>query len=181
MMRIEGLSNLPRLTIVCLGLLAALAVSSTPSQSLNKPRLVVLISIDQFRADYLTRFEDLFLPAKSGRRVGGFRYLMERGANYPDAHHEHVPLATGPGHSVLFTGAPPYTSGIVGNEWWDYRLGRAVYCVEDERYPQVGTDARVMGISPDKLRVTTVGDELKMSTGGKARVFGLALKDRAAV
>src|SRR5438309_11452213 len=72
----------------------------------QKPRLVVLISIDQFRADYLTRFEDLFLPARNGNRVGGFRYLMERGAYFPNAHHDHLPLATGPGHSVFFTGAP---------------------------------------------------------------------------
>ena len=170
-----------RIKILCLGFFFVLTTGATPVRPLQKPRLVVLISIDQFRSDYLTRFEDLFLPPKSGNSVGGFRYLMERGAYYPNAHHDHLPLATGPGHSVLFTGAPPYKSGIVGNEWWDYKLGRSVYCVEDERNPQVGTDAKTIGISPDKLLVTTVGDELKMATGGKAKVFGLALKDRAAV
>ena len=236
------------------------------------PRLLVLISIDQFRGDYLTRFADLYLPAgapaaarggataRTGAaglgRVGGFRYLMERGAYFTDAHHDHYPLFTGPGHAVLLTGALPYKSGIVGNGWYDRGLGRRRYCVEDEASPLVGTalggaasggaasggaasggmasDGAASGgmasggaapggmalggtatpggsvatagaiggpaagagaggmgaapggpgrpgISPATLRVDTVGDELKMATGGRARAWGLALKDRAAV
>ncbi|HEY4593852.1 MAG TPA: alkaline phosphatase family protein, partial [Thermoanaerobaculia bacterium] len=97
------------LAIVCL-LLAGAAVAAPA-----KPRLVVLISIDQFRADYLARFSDLFLPAQDPKGVGVFRYLMERGAYHTDAHHDHYPLFTGPGHSIHFTGAPPYKTGIVGN------------------------------------------------------------------
>lgn len=146
----------------------------------GRPRLVVVISIDQFRADYLTRFHDLYLPARTGKRVGGFRYLMERGAWFVDAHHDHLPLATGPGHSVLLTGAYPYKSGIVSNDWYDRDAKRQVYCVSDARYPLVGDDSGE-GVSPARLLVTTVGDELKMATGNKARVFGIALKDRAAV
>jgi len=145
-----------------------------------RPRLTVVISIDQFRADYLTRFEDLYLPARSGKRVGGFRYLMERGAWFVDVHHDHLPLATGPGHSVLLTGAYPYKSGIVSNDWYDREAKREVYCVQDDRYPLVGTEGGE-GISPARLLVTTVGDELKMATGNRAKVFGIALKDRAAV
>jgi predicted AlkP superfamily pyrophosphatase or phosphodiesterase len=178
------------------------------------PRLVVVISIDQFRGDYLTRFADLFLPAgtagKAGTagnvgKVGGFRYLMERGAYFTDAHHDHYPLFTGPGHAVELTGALPYKSGIVGNSWYDRELGRRRYCVEDEASPLVGTAPAAeapgapagpaamgaaptaaggparLGISPVTLRVTTVGDELKMATGGRAKVWGLAIKDRAAV
>jgi predicted AlkP superfamily pyrophosphatase or phosphodiesterase len=149
-----------------------------------RPRLVVLISIDQFRADYLTRFADLFLPPQPAPgKVGGFRWLMERGAYHTDAHHDHYPLYTGPGHSILLTGAPPYKSGIVGNEWFDRGLGRSRYCVEDPESPLVGVGKPEgkAGISPATLRVSTVGDELKIATGRKARVWGLALKDRAAV
>ncbi|HVT58613.1 MAG TPA: alkaline phosphatase family protein [Thermoanaerobaculia bacterium] len=160
-----------------------------------RPRLVVLISIDQFRADYLSRFVDLYLPPASPPAsrgggapagVGGFRYLMERGAYFSDAHHDHYPLFTGPGHSVLLTGAPPYKSGIVGNSWFDRTLGRRRYCVEDPDSPLVGVAAQRTGpprpsISPATLKVSTLGDELKMATGGRAKVWGLALKDRAAV
>lgn len=167
----------------------ATAGGSESAGGAARPRLVVLISIDQFRGDYLTRFADLFLPAETGAEVGGFRWLMERGAWYADAHHDHLPLYTGPGHSVLLTGAPPYESGIVGNSWFDRELdgGRRRYCVEDPASPLVGVEGggaaagRRPGISPVTLRVDTVGDELKMATGGRARVWGLAMKDRAAV
>src|SRR4051794_37831671 len=100
--------------LVSLLLFALAAGAAVPA----KPRLVVLISIDQFRADYQTRFVDLFLPAAAKGGPGGFRYLMERGAYHTDAHHDHFPLYTAVGHSVHFTGAPPYKSGIVGNEWF---------------------------------------------------------------
>lgn len=165
------------LAIICL-LIAAAAGAATP-----RPRLVVLISIDQFRADYLERFSDLFLPSQDGKGVGGFRYLMERGAYHTDAHHDHYPLFTGPGHSIHFTGAAPYKTGIVGNEWFDRDLNKIRYCVEDTRSPLVGApdpDGK-RGISPATLRTSTVGDELKMATGGQAKVWGLAFKDRAGV
>lgn len=167
------------LAVVCL-LIVAAAAGAAPA----RPRLVVLISIDQFRADYQTRFEDLFLPpaAKNGG-VGGFRYLMEKGAYHTDAHHDHYPLVTGVGHSVHLTGAPPYKTGIVGNEWFDRELNAERYCVSDTKSPLVGAadpDGK-LGISPATLRVSTVGDELKMATGGQAKVWGAALKDRAAV
>lgn len=166
---------------------AATPASAAPAPTPAKvrpaatPRLVVLISIDQFRADYLRRFEDLFLPPATQQAAGGFRYLMERGAYHTDAHHSHFPTYTGPGHSILLTGATPYLSGIVGNDWYDRDLGRERYCVEDPESPLVGTDAKKAGVSPATLRVSTVGDELKMATGGRAKVWGIALKDRAAV
>jgi predicted AlkP superfamily pyrophosphatase or phosphodiesterase len=170
---------LPLALLAGLALAPQAAVLAAPLPA--KPRLVVLISIDQFRADYLRRFEDLFLPPATKNGVGGFRYLTERGAYHTDAHHDHFPTYTGPGHSILLTGATPYLSGIVGNDWFDRDLGRERYCVEDPESPLVGTTAKREGVSPTTLRVTTVGDELKMATGGQAKVWGIALKDRAAV
>ncbi len=168
---------LPAALLLCLLLLLALA----PCHAQNRPKLAVVISIDQFRADYLTRFEDLFLPARTGSKVGGFRYLMEKGAWFVDAHHDHMPLYTGPGHATLLTGSAPYKNGIVSNDWYEGTPPKSVYCVEDERFPIVGSDTKLRGISPARLLVTTVGDELKMATGGQSKVFGIALKDRAAV
>lgn len=157
--------------------------AAAKSPALARPRLVVLISIDQLRADYLTRFADLYLPAETRGGAGGFRYLMERGAYHADSHHDHFPLYTGPGHAVQLTGSPPYKSGIVSNDWFDRGLDKERYCVEDPQSPLVGAadPAREMGISPITLRVSTVGDELKMATGRQARVWGLGFKDRAAV
>jgi hypothetical protein len=169
------------LAIVCL--LLALTAGAAAVAAPVKPRLVVLISIDQFRADYLSRFADLYMPAESAKGVGGFRYLMERGAYQTDAHHDHYPLFTGPGHSIHLTGAPPYKTGIVGNEWFDRDWNAERYCVQDPNSPLVGAadpDGK-RGVSPATLRVSTVGDELKMATGGQAKVWGLAFKDRAGV
>lgn len=82
------------------------------------PRLTVVISIDQFRADYLRRLTDLLLPAKlPGGKPGGFRSLMTNGSYFIDAHYDHYPTYTGPGHAVILSGAYPYKTGIVSNDW----------------------------------------------------------------
>lgn len=149
----------------------------------NKPpRLVVLISIDQFRADYLTRFRDLFLPAKLNKKdPGGFRFLMETGAWFLNANYKHVPTYTGPGHAIISTGSAPYLNGIVGNGWYDRQAKRSFYCVEDSTYKVVGSTSTGGSSAPTRLMVTTIGDELKMATGDRAKVVGVALKDRAAI
>ncbi len=156
----------------------------------NEPRLIVVISIDQFRAEYLERFKDLYLDASNFGAPGGFRYLMEKGAYFRNAHHDHFPLYTAPGHSVLLTGAPPYKTGIIGNDWYDRRLGRRKYCVEDCAFKLVGVAAQSCnpdgpffkpGISAKSLHASTLGDQMKLATGARAKVWGLALKDRASV
>src|SRR5689334_5400965 len=118
-------------------LLASISFVSAQTR-LTRPRLVLVISIDQYRADYLRRFESLYLPARAGGKIGGFRWLMETGANYVDAHHTHVPTATGPGHASILTGSDPCLDGIVGNDWFDPKTGKAVYCVDDASVETVG-------------------------------------------
>ncbi len=170
---------------------ALLAFCSSPVSSLNapkpdKPKLVVLISIDQFRADYVERFSENYLPAKSGNKVGGFKYIESVGTCYRDAHHGHVPTATGPGHATLLTGSEPALNGIVGNVWYDpatidWNSGskpKSTYCVSDPTTNGVNTQAKM---SPKNLQVTTVGDELKLATNGIGKVVGVAFKDRASI
>lgn len=137
------------------------------------PRLVVLIVIDQFRGDYLTRFRDLYLPARKGGTLGGFRFLMEEGAFFTNGRFDHIPLETGVGHSVIGTGAPPFFTGIAGNEWFDRATRKAVYCTQD---PLAAGE-----MSPRNLLCTTFGDELEVATGGKAKVVSISIKDRAAI
>jgi len=166
---------------------AARAGEETNAQRLllaKRPRLVVVISIDQFRADYLQRFADLYLPPKSrDGKPGGFRYLMSAGSTFLDAHYRYAPTFTCVGHAAMLSGASPYKSGIVSNRWWDKATQSEVYCVEDADQRVVGaaegSKAKPMGSK--MLRVTTVGDELKLATGGAAKVVSMALKDRAAI
>lgn len=143
------------------------------------PRLTIFISIDQFRADYLTRFRDLYLPANSRGRVGGFRFLMESGAWFANARYDHLPTETGPGHAILGTGAPPYVNGIVANEWRDRKTGKSVYCTADSDAAPVGGGK--VGMSPRNLLVSTYGDELKRVTGGRSKNVSVSWKDRAAI
>lgn len=137
----------------------------------KRPRLIVVLVIDQFRADYLTRFESRFLPPKgAGGSLGGFRYLMSSGAYYPFGEYEILQNMTGPGHATVLTGSYPYQNGIALNHWYDRGTNAHVYTVDDPQY----------GTSPRLLIGTTLGDELK-NAGYPSRVVGLALKDRAAI
>ncbi|HAR41463.1 MAG TPA: hypothetical protein DCS07_02335 [Bdellovibrionales bacterium] len=132
----------------------------------NRPKLILTLVIDQFRADYLTRFESRFLPSKGPRGVGGFRYLMNEGAYYPFGQYDILHSMTGPGHATILTGAYPYKNGIPMNYWFDREKQVKTYCTE--------------GGSPQNLLATTVGDELK-NAGLPSRVVSFALKDRAAI
>ncbi len=163
-----------------IGLLALAALAHRTHLPPTAPKLVLLISIDQGRADYIDRFSDLYLPPKRGVTLGGFRWLDETGVRFTDAHHHHLPTATGPGHSVLMTGSVPAINGIVGNDWWDRAAGKTRYVTDDPTVQTVG-GGKSAPMSPRPLKVTTLGDELKMATNGRSRVVGISFKDRAAI
>ncbi|MGZ3687882.1 MAG: alkaline phosphatase family protein, partial [Bdellovibrionota bacterium] len=148
-----------------------------------RPKLIFMIVIDQFRADYLTRFEKRFLPPRSqGGDVGGFRYLMTQGAYYPFAQYDLLQSMTCPGHATVLTGAYPYQAGIPANDWFDPETLQRVYCAEDPTQATVGAETTDphLGTSPKNLIADTVGDELK-NAGIPSRVVTVALKDRAAI
>jgi arylsulfatase A-like enzyme len=138
------------------------------------PKLVVVIVIDQFRGDYLERYRDQF-------GEGGFRLFLDRGAYFPDCYYDYANTRTAPGHATLFTGAYSNGHGIISNEWWEPKKGKQVTSVEDDGTKLVGISSQEPGASPHNLRASTLGDELKLATQGKARVFGISLKDRAAI
>lgn len=148
----------------------------------KRPKLVIMLVIDQFRADYLLRFENRFLPPKvKGGDVGGFGYLMNQGAYFPMAEYGILHGMTCPGHATILTGAYPYQMGIALNGWTDPVKGEYRYCAEDETFSTVGGPHQEhMGVAPTHLNGTTVGDELK-NAGLPSRVVAVALKDRAAI
>lgn len=148
----------------------------------SRPKLVVVLVIDQFRADYFTRFQSRFLPAEgANHKLGGFNLLMQRGAYFPFAEYDNLQNMTCPGHSTILTGAFAYSHGIPLNDWMDRETGQTRYCVEDHSSALVGIESQPKeGVSPRALGTTTVGDELKNS-GNPGRVIAVSLKDRAAV
>jgi predicted AlkP superfamily pyrophosphatase or phosphodiesterase len=174
-------------TLLLLALIAPTAIKAQateaapipPSAYNAHPKLVILLVIDQFRADYLERYRADF----KGR---GFNLFLTQGAYFPDCYYDYANTKTAPGHSTIGTGAYSDGHGIANNDWWDLSRNtkREITSVEDERYSLVGvppTSSATPGASPRNLRASTVGDELRLATNGQSRVFGLSLKDRASI
>ena len=152
--------------------LPALSSSAQAARPAQRPKLVVVLMIDQFRYDYLTRFQEQY--------TGGFRRLLDRGAVFTNAYLQHFPTVTAVGHATVTTGALPSLSGIVNNVWFDRAAGRNVTSVGDPNVKVLGAESGA-GASPHRLLVSTVGDELKMSGREPSRVIGISVKDRAAI
>lgn len=139
-----------------------------------RPRLVLLIVVDQFRYDYLERFGDLF-------GAGGLRRLQQQGASWTQTNYDHIPTETAPGHATLLTGAWPAETGIIGNEWYDREAGKRVTNVSDDAARLFSGGPEEKASSPRRLLVSTLGDELRLATNGRAKVIGVSAKDRAAI
>jgi len=158
-------------------LLFAFVLVGCTQQKLDvvKPKLVLQITVDQFRGDLPTRFLD-----RLGE--GGLRYLIENGTYYSNAHYRHANTETAVGHATLFTGADPSRHGLVANSWIDPTTGESVYNTEDDRYHLIGKEPKPHeGVSPHNLLSSTIGDELIISNAGQSRVFSVSVKDRGAI
>src|SRR5438876_11274262 len=140
----------------------------------SRPRLVLLIVVDQFRYDYLTRFGDLFGSRGIGR-------LMREGASWTEANFDHVPTFTAPGHAVFMTGAWPSQTGIVANEWYERDTGKKVKSVTDDSTNKLAGKPGEKGFSPRRLLCSSVGDELRIAHGDRSKVIGISAKDRSAI
>lgn len=143
-----------------------------------KPKLVIVLVIDQFRGDYLERYRDDFKTAN------GFNLFLKRGAYFTDCYYDYANTITAPGHSTIGTGAYTNGHGISRNDWWDLTRSttHTVTSVEDERYAIVGDpNSTEPGASPRNELASTLGDEVVLATQGKSKLFGVSLKDRAAI
>lgn len=140
----------------------------------ESPKLVVGIVVDQMRYDYLTRFAPHY-------GADGFMRFIDNGFNCKNNHFNYAPTSTGPGHASVYTGTTPATHGIIGNDWYDKELDAEVYCAGDDTYRSVGTAADAGKMSPHRMAVTSITDELRMHTQMRGKTIAIALKDRGAV
>lgn len=171
-----------RAFVLSMAILAPFVLSGQPApgprQPLPKPKLILTVMVDQLRYDYLMRWN------KDYR--GGFRQLLDRGANFTDGHLGHYPSVTAIGHASLLTGAYPVNSGIVGNDWYDRESGKKVESITDFNEKNLGGESDGYGASPRRLLVSTLGDQMKMAVSADvnpqtAVVVGISLKDRGAI
>jgi predicted AlkP superfamily pyrophosphatase or phosphodiesterase len=142
--------------------------------ALKQPKLLVGIVVDQMRHDYIYRYWSKYSK-------GGFKKLVGEGYFFRNAHYNYVPTYTGPGHASIYTGTSPATHGIIANDWFVKETGQMMYCTDDKTVKPVGTENKAGLMSPKNLLVTTLGDELKLSTGQQSKVFAISLKDRSSI
>jgi predicted AlkP superfamily pyrophosphatase or phosphodiesterase len=139
------------------------------------PRLVVFISVDQFRFDYLNRFAKFF-----GK--DGFNYLIREGASFVNCQYEHAETLTSTGHAVMMSGLHPKTHGVIANKWYDRGLNKIVKSVEDTNAPVLGMEQKYKdwGCSPIHMIADNLGDRLKLHNN-QSKVFGVSNKPRSAI
>ena len=133
-------------------------------QARPAPRLVISITIDQLRSDYLEAFTPLYSE-------GGLKRLMKNGKVYLNASYPFTPVDRSSAIAALSTGTTPYYNSIVGDQWLNRETLRPIFCVESSRYPGLLTHEMS---SPEGLLTSTLGDELKVATGGQAMVYAIA-------
>lgn len=155
----------------------------------TQPKLIVQITVDALRGDFLTRYQHVLGD-------DGFRYLIDKGIYYKNAYYQHGNTETIVGHVSLATGAVPATHGMVGNVWFDREQDRLVYNIEDADYKLLSANAdvdknteidptqktaKVDGRSPRNILSSTFSDEMAIYYAGASKIFSVSIKDRGAV
>lgn len=159
------------LSMALLGCGTASAQQSNAA-AIERPKLVVGIVVDQMRWDYLYRYQKRYTD-------GGFKRLLGEGFSCENTMIPYVPSVTAIGHTCIYTGSVPSIHGIAGNNF--VKDGKKVYCTDDDSVKPVGTTSGAALMSPRNLWVSTIGDEMKIASNGRAKVVGVALKDRASI
>src|SRR6266481_3704133 len=141
----------------------------------TRPKLVVLLVVDQMRGDYVDKFR--------GQWTGGLKRLLDQGAWFPEAAYPYAATETCVGHATISTGAFPATHGMVANAWWDRDSQSMVTCTADPNVKNVAyaDGAATGGDSAWRMRVPAFADELRFQSGGATRVVSFSLKARAAI
>jgi predicted AlkP superfamily pyrophosphatase or phosphodiesterase len=153
------------------------AAAAKASPAPVKPKLVVLLVVDQMRGDYV----DKFLP----QWTGGLKRLVEEGAWFRDAAYPYAATETCVGHATISTGAFPATHGMVANAWWDRKDQKMVTCTSDP--DPSAKNIGYAGATPKgadtawRMAVPSFAEELKFQTSGATRIVTFSLKARAAI
>jgi predicted AlkP superfamily pyrophosphatase or phosphodiesterase len=155
----------------CLLLIGSGVPARAQLMQTGEPRLVLLLVVDQFSYDLFSRFNKKYGP-------NGFRYLQDNGAVFTNCRYKQATTVTAVGHSIIASGAYPWSTGVVANEWLSGSKG-IISAVFDDSTQLVGANGA--GASAKSMRGTTFGDSLKMATNGRSKVFAVSLKDRGSI
>jgi arylsulfatase A-like enzyme len=174
--RLDGRRYLPamaRLAVFTAIVRSSLPVALAQRNASDSPKLVVVIVVDQMRADYITRFR--------GEWHGGLARLVEGGAWFRNAAYPYSGTETCSGHATIATGVFPETHGIIGNAWWHRQSAKTITCTQDVAVEDLSISRTATpGDSPTKLMAPSFGERLRAAKPG-ARVVTMSLKARAAI
>ena len=159
-------------------LVVAAVLTATPGTRVaaqrptSAPKLVVLLVVDQMRADYLEWYGANF--------TAGFKRLTREGAWFTRAAYPYLDTVTCPGHSTIGTGTFPYHHGMILNNWYDPVTGKSPYCTDDPDATEISYNnlSPVQGDSAKRLMRPAIGEQI-MARGGRS--VGLSFKPRSAV
>ncbi len=187
-MRLDGMKSMHwplKICFAALGivLLAAAAVcgqtqnKTTPKAQAppRRPKLVVMLVVDQMRADYVEKFR--------AEWSSGLKRLLEEGAWFRAAAYPYASTETCVGHATISTGAFPSSHGMISNSWWDRDAQKTVTCTSDPNVKNVAYagGSTKSGDSAWRMQLPAYAEELKFQTGGATRVVTFSLKARAAI
>lgn len=153
---------------------APAAIVPATTKTVKKPKLVIGITVDQMRFDFLTKYTNDYTES-------GLKRIMKEGTVVQNTNYDYMPTFTGPGHACVFTGTGPALNGIIANDWFDREKRRMVYCAQDSSVIGVGTVSEEGMRSPSKLLTTTICDQLKLHTNFRSKTIGIAMKDRGGI
>jgi predicted AlkP superfamily pyrophosphatase or phosphodiesterase len=174
--------SLQRAAIALLAAAAALvapdrapAVSAATQTQPNPPRLVVVLVVDQFRADYVQTYGHQWTQ--------GLRRIFDRGAAFRRAAYQYAGSVTCPGHATIGTGTLPFVHGMIGNSWYDRSSRRTVLCSADPDAKAVafGGGLGVERHGPMSLMAPTFADELRRQAKRQPKIVSISLKPRSAI
>lgn len=140
----------------------------------DQVRLVVVLNVEQMRTDYINRYWNKF-------RQDGFQKLVNQGAVCANASMNLHVQKTVVGVPTLFSGVYPKRHGIVNESWYDRLRQKEVDALKDDYYITVGSDSKEGQLSAKSLLSPTIGDVLKLNTGGNSKIFSVALNASSAV
>jgi predicted AlkP superfamily pyrophosphatase or phosphodiesterase len=154
---------------------AGVALTFSAAAAARGPRLIVVLVVDQFRGDYVQKF--------GSQWTGGFRRLLTEAAYFSRTDYPYFNTVTCSGHSTISTGSYPSVHGMILNTWWDRAIKKEVACADAEGWQIVSYGAALKGAgeSAERLRTSTLADELRAQLDPKTRILGFSLKARTAV
>lgn len=165
-------ATLTLFVLICLGINSICPPALAQASQSARPKLVLLVVADHFSYNYLSRYQDKLSS-------GGLRYLMEHGANFTNCRLSYATSQNACGQAAISTGANPWLSGIVADEWFVPKKGKVMSATADDTYHLVGGSGA--GASSMRLAGTTIGDQMKLATNGRSKVIACSLRDTSAL